>query len=190
MWFPFRKKQDLIITLYKNNKPINIKTTLKYIINSKDNTTNFTIIGNEYLTIKAEKKGNLDEILNIKFSLKNEQKENYFVKNKIKFVISDNNNNKLYSSSPILDDGTFESTNIPLYLLKPSYNACFYDLSGRLLGIYLKTIDGIKYKEENSRFEFEMSDGDKIDLFDYSEITQNFSFIDYKNAGVKIALSI
>ena len=132
----------------------------------------------------------MDEILNIKFSLKNEQKENYFVKNKIKFVISDNNNNKLYSSSPILDDGTFESTNIPLYLLKPSYNACFYDLSGRLLGIYLKTIDGIKYKEENSRFEFEMSDGDKIDLFDYSEITQNFSFIDYKNAGVKIALSI
>lgn len=183
------KKQDLIITLYKNDNPIIIKSTLKFIINSKDNTANFTYIENEYLTIKAEKMGKLDDILNIKFTLKNEQKQNYFVKNKIKFVISANNN-KLYSSSPILDNGTFESTNIPLYLLKPSYNACFYDLNERLLGIYLKTIDGMQYKDENSTFEFTMPDGDRIDLYDYSEITKNFSFIDYKNAGVKIALSI
>ena len=183
------KKQDLIITLFKNNQPKIIKATLKYIINSQDNTANFTIIGNEYLTIKAENMGKLDDVLNIKFCLKNEQKQNYFVNNKIKFVIS-NKNNKLFSSSPILDNGTFESTNIPLYLLKPSYNACFYDSNDRLLGIYLKTIDGMQYKDENSRFEFTMPDGDKIDLYDYSEITKNFSFIDYKNAGVKIALSI
>ena len=183
------KKQDLIITLFKNNQPKIIKATLKYIINSQDNTANFTIIGNEYLTIKAENMGKLDDVLNIKFCLKNEQKQNYFVNNKIKFVIS-NKNNKLFSSSPILDNGTFESTNIPLYLLKPSYNACFYDSNDRLLGIYLKTIDGMQYKDENSRFEFTMPDGDKIDLYDNSEITKNFSFIDYKNAGVKIALSI
>ena len=183
------KKQDLIITLFKNNQPKIIKATLKYIINSQDNTANFTIIGNEYLTIKAENMGKLDDVLNIKFCLKNELKQNYFVNNKIKYVIS-NKNNKLFSSSPILDNGTFESTNIPLYLLKPSYNACFYDSNDRLLGIYLKTIDGMQYKDENSRFEFTMPDGDKIDLYDYSEITKNFSFIDYKNAGVKIALSI
>ena len=176
------KKQDLIITLFKNNQPKIIKATLKYIINSQDNTANFTIIGNEYLTIKAENMGKLDDVLNIKFCLKNEQKQNYF-------VIS-NKNNKLFSSSPILDNGTFESTNIPLYLLKPSYNACFYDSNDRLLGIYLKTIDGMQYKDENSRFEFTMPDGNKIDLYDNSEITKNFSFIDYKNAGVKIALSI
>ena len=173
------KKQDLIITLYKNDNPIIIKSTLKFIINSKDNTANFTIIENEYLAIKAEKMGKLDEVLNIEFSLKNELNPNYFANNKIKFVISANNN-KLYSSSPILDNGTFESTNIPLYLLKPSYNACFYDLNERLLGIYLKTIDGMQYKDENSTFEFTMPDGDRIDLYDYSEITKNFSFIDYR----------
>ena len=185
----FNKKQELIITLYKNNSPINIKTTLKYIIDSKENGANLNIVGNEYLNIKAEKTGEIDKVLNIKFSLKNEQNPNYFVNNKIKFVISANNTT-LFSSSPILDNGTFESTNIPLYLLNPSYNAFFYDLNDRLLGIYYKTIDGIVYKNDNSLFEFTMPDGTNIELYDNSEITKNFSFIDYKNAGVQIALSI
>ena len=121
--------------------------------------------------------------------MKNEQNPNYFVNNKIKFVISANNTT-LFSSSPILDNGTFESTNIPLYLLNPSYNAFFYDLNDRLLGIYYKTIDGLVYKNDNSLFEFTMPDGTNIELYDNSEITKNFSFIDYKNAGVQIALSI
>ena len=185
----FEKKQDLIITLYKNNQPINIKTTLKYIIDSNDSSAIFIIVGNEYLKIKAEKMGKLDEVLNIKFSLKNELNPNYFANNKIKFVISANNN-KLFSSSPILDNGTFDSTNIPLYLLKPRYNAFFYDLNGRLLGIYEKAIDGMVYENDNSLYEFTMPDGTNIELYDRSEITKNFSFIDYKNAGVEIALSI
>ena len=82
--------------------------------------------------------GKLDEVSNTKFTLKNEENLNYFKNHKIKFVIS-NNNNKLFSSSPILDNGTFESTNIPLYLLKPSYNVCFYDSNDKLVGIYEKT---------------------------------------------------
>jgi len=110
----FEKKQDLIITLYKNNQPINIKTTLKYIIDSNDSSAIFIIVGNEYLKIKAEKMGKLDEVLNIKFSLKNELNPNYFANNKIKFVISANNN-KLFSSSPILDNGTFDSTNRAIF---------------------------------------------------------------------------
>ena len=83
---------------------------------------------------------------------------NYFKNHKIKFVIS-NNNNKLFSSSPILDNGTFESTNIPLYLLKPSYNVCFYDSNDKLVGIYEKTLE---FKDEKSQFTFTMSDGAEI----------------------------
>ena len=180
------KQQELLITVNKRNHPIDIKTTLKKVIDSPNLIASFSIGGNEYLIIRAQKMGKLDEVLNIKFTLKNEENLNYFKNHKIKFVIS-NNNNKLFSSSPILDNGTFESTNIPLYLLKPSYNVCFYDSNDKLVGIYEKTLE---FKDEKSQFTFTMSDGAEIDFYDHSEITKNFSFIDYKNAGVKIALSI
>ena len=90
------KQQELFITVNKRNHPIDIKTTLKKVIDSPNLIASFSIGGNEYLIIKKQKMGKLDEVLNIKFTLKNEENLNYFKNHKIKFVIS-NNNNKLFT---------------------------------------------------------------------------------------------
>ena len=80
--FYFERQQNLQITLNKNNTRIQINTTLGNIIGSTNCTFSEKYYGEETLVIKAEKMGQEEDLLNIKFTLREINSDpNFFVNN-------------------------------------------------------------------------------------------------------------
>ena len=186
--FFFERQQNLIITLKKNNYQININTTLGSIIGINHCTFKHKINENEYLMIKAENVAQIDESLKIDFSLKEKNSsKNYFVENKYLFIIT-NNSQKLYQSEYINNNGAFNPINIPIALLKPYYTINFYNSRNQLIATINETLTD-KYLQKNKPSKL-IPINNYLFLYDNSTITKKATFIDYINAGVKIALSI
>ena len=186
--FFFERQQNLIITLKKNNYQININTTLGSIIGINHCTFKHKINENEYLMIKAENVAQIDESLKIDFSLKEKNSsKNFFVENKYLFIIT-NNSQKLYQSEYINNNGAFNPINIPIALLKPYYTINFYNSRNQLIATINETLTD-KYLQKNKPSKL-IPVNNYLFLYDNSTITKKATFIDYINAGVKIALSI
>ena len=186
--FFFERQQNLIITLKKNNYQININTTLGSIIGINHCTFKHKINENEYLMIKAENVAQIDESLKIDFSLKEKNSsKNFFVENKYLFIIT-NNSQKLYQSEYIHNNGAFNPINIPIALLKPYYTINFYNSRNQLIATINETLTD-KYLQKNKPSKL-IPINNYLFLYDNSTITKKATFIDYINAGVKIALSI
>ena len=186
--FFFERQQNLIITLKKNNYQININTTLGSIIGINHCTFKHKINENEYLMIKAENVAQIDESLKIDFSLKEKNSsKNFFVENKYLFIIT-NNSQKLYQSEYIHNNGAFNPINIPIALLKPYYTINFYNSRNQLIASINETLSD-KYLQKNKPSKL-IPINNYLFLYDNSTITKKATFIDYINAGVKIALSI
>ena len=186
--FFFERQQNLIITLKKNNYQININTTLGFIIGINHCTFKHKINENEYLMIKAENVAQIDESLKIDFSLKEKNSsKNFFVENKYLFIIT-NNSQKLYQSEYIHNNGAFNPINIPIALLKPYYTINFYNSRNQLIATINETLTD-KYLQKNKPSKL-IPVNNYLFLYDNSTITKKATFIDYINAGVKIALSI
>ena len=186
--FFFERQQNLIITLKKNNYQININTTLGSIIGINHCTFKHKINENEYLMIKAENVAQIDESLKIDFSLKEKNSsKNFFVENKYLFIIT-NNSQKLYQSEYINNNGAFNPINIPIALLKPYYTINFYNSRNQLIATINETLTD-KYLQKNKPSKL-IPINNYLFLYDNSTITKKATFIDYINAGVKIALSI
>ena len=186
--FFFERQQNLIITLKKNNYQININTTLGSIIGINHCTFKHKINENEYLMIKAENVAQIDESLKIDFSLKEKNSsKNFFVENKYLFIII-NNSQKLYQSEYINNNGAFNPINIPIALLKPYYTINFYNSRNQLIATINETLTD-KYLQKNKPSKL-IPINNYLFLYDNSTITKKATFIDYINAGVKIALSI
>ena len=186
--FIFERQQNLIITLKKNNYQININTTLGSIIGINHCTFKHKINENEYLMIKAENVAQIDESLKIDFSLKEKNSsKNFFVENKYLFIIT-NNSQKLYQSEYIHNNGAFNQINIPIALLKPYYTINFYNSRNQLIATINETLTD-KYLQKNKPSKL-IPINNYLFLYDNSTITKKATFIDYINAGVKIALSI
>ena len=186
--FFFERQQNLIITLKKNNYQININTTLGSIIGINHCTFKHKINENEYLMIKAENVAQIDESLKIDFSLKEKNSsKNFFVENKYLFIIT-NNSQKLYQSEYIHNNGAFNPINIPIALLKPYYTINFYNSRNQLIATINETLTD-KYLQKNKPSKL-IPVNNCLFLYDNSTITKKATFIDYINAGVKIALSI
>ena len=188
--FIFEKQQDIEITLKKNDKEIKINTTLGGIVGSRNSKVVYKYAGDESFVIKATKLGNWEDLLDVKFVLKEDnqqEKSNFFVKNKFYYFITCNNK-KIYKSSFISKDGTFENIYIPTWILQPNYTISIYNSFNQYIYSFINSIEqikshqkiGIKIPINNKSFFLE----------DKSVIIQNFSFIDYINSGIKIALSI
>ena len=187
----FEKQQNLQITIYRNNFPININTTLGCIVGSRHSTYIYKYDGNETLIIKGEKMGQNDDILDIKFCLKENgyEKSNYFFNNKMIYVITCKDK-KIYSSEEISNDGTFLPIKIPTCLLLPFYTVSFYNSYNQLVITFNKSIQEINSQIEKLQAKIPISNNNYLFLYDYSEITQDFTFLDYLKAGVRICLSI
>ena len=186
--FFFERQQNLIMTLKKNNYQININTTLGSIIGINHCTFKHKINENEYLMIKAENVAQIDESLKIDFSLKEKNSsKNFFVENKYLFIIT-NNSQKLYQSEYIHNNGAFNPINIPIALLKPYYTINFYNSRNQLIAKINETLSD-KYLQKNKPSKL-IPVNNYLFLYDNSTITKKATFIDYINAGVKIALSI
>jgi hypothetical protein len=187
----FEKQQNLQITINKNNQPININTTLGCIIGARHSTYTNKFLGNETLIIKGEKMGQNDDFLEVKFTLKENGNEysNYFLNNKMTFIITCKEK-KLYSSEEISPDGKFAPVKIPICLLMPVYTVSFYNVYNQLVTSFNKTIQEIVNSKEKLQLKIPINNNNFLYLYDYSEISQNFTFLDFIKAGVRIGLSI
>ena len=186
----FEKEQNIQIIIYKNNSPITIDTTLGCIIGSRFCTFVKKYDGNETLVIRAEKMGKNDIAVDIKFSMKeNGQDSNYFIDNKLIYSIICKDR-KIYSSEAISNEGLFNSIQIPACLLQPFYTVNFYNCYNQLISTFNKNIDEIKSDQDKLQLKIPLSHNNFIFLYDYSEIKENYSFLDYISAGVRIGLSI
>ena len=188
--FFFEKQQKLYITLNKNNTPFKINISLGSIIGSKDCTFSQNFLNDESLIIKAEKLENEENLITLKFNLKEINADpNFFVDNELFYLITSKSID-IYESSEVQIDGNFIPVPIPTNLLQPSYTVSFYYLSNnQLVFKYNRSIQQIKHHEKfqstillpNNRY---------LLLEDNSEIIKKYTFIDYIISGVKIALSI
>ena len=187
----FEKQQNLQITINKNNQPININTTLGCIIGARHSTYTNKFLGNETLIIKGEKMGQNDDFLEVKLALKENGNEysNYFLNNKMTFIITCKEK-KLYSSEEISQDGKFAPVKIPICLLMPFYTVSFYNVYNQLVTSFNKTIQEVVNSKEKLQLKIPINNNNFLYLYDYSEISQNFTFLDFIKAGVRIGLSI
>ena len=187
----FEKQQNLQITIYKNNCPININTTLGCIIGSRRSTYIYKFDGNETLIIKGEKMGKNDDILDVKFCLKENgyEQSNYFYNNKLIYIITCKDK-KIYSSEEISNKGKFAPIQIPTCLLLPFYTVSFYNSYNQLVTSFNKTIQDINNSNDKLQLKIPIANNNYLFLYDYSEITLNYTFLDYIRAGVRICLSI
>ena len=187
----FEKQQNIQITINKNNQPININTTLGCIIGARHSTYTNKFSGNETLIIKGEKMGQNDDFLEVKFALKENGNEysNYFLNNKMTFIITCKEK-KLYSSEEVSPDGKFAPVKIPICLLMPFYTVSFYNVYNQLVTSFNKTIQEVVNSKEKLQLKIPINNNNFLYLYDYSEISQNFTFLDFIKAGVRIGLSI
>ena len=186
----FEREQKIKIIIYKKKLTSFVETTLGCIIGSRDSTFSKKYEGNETLVIKAEKMGKNDTSVDFKFTLKeNGMDSNYFVKNnKIIYVIS-NKDKKLYSSESIGYNGQFNNVQIPCFLLYPFYTVNFYN-NNKLIGNFNKSVDDIKRNPNCIQIKMPVKNNSLLFLYDNSEVKENFTFLDYIAAGVRIGLSI
>ena len=188
--FIFGKEQNLKITLKKNNKEIKLITTLGRIVSSKNSTVVYKYAGDELLIIKAKKKGKYEDLLDVKFQIilkENNLQQYYFSNNKYYYFITCNNE-KVYKSSLISNDGTFDNIYIPTCILQPNFMVSFYNSENQLIISFNRNTDDIK---SNQKFQLAIPLMNKVlYLEDKSQIIKNFSFVDYIKSGIKIALSI
>ena len=187
----FEKQQNLQITINKNNYPITINTTLGCIIGARHSTYINKYAGNETLIIKGEKMGQNDDFLDMKFVLKENgyDQSNYFFNNKITYIVTCKDK-KLYSSEEISNEGKFETARIPTCLLMPYYTVSFYNAYNQLTGSFNKTIQEIDSSKDKLQLKIPIINNNFLFVYDYSEITQNFTFLDFIKAGVRICMSI
>ena len=186
--FIFEKQQNIEITLKKNGNEIKFFTTLGYIVGSRDSIVTYKYDVDESLIIKAEKLEKLEDLLDVRFILKGKNLENnYFYNNKFYYFITCKNK-KVYKSSLISNDGTFDNIYIPTCILQPNYILSFYNSQKQLIVSFNRTTNDIKM---NQKIQLKIPISNKtLYLEDNSEIIKNFSFVDYIKSGVKIALSI
>ena len=190
----FEKEQNIQIIIYKNEKPITINTTLGCIVGSRHNTFIRKYEGNETLVIKAEKMGKNDIFVNIKYEMKENgfDNSNYFINNKLFYVITCKNN-KIYSSEAINNEGKFNPVEIPACLLEPYYTVSFYNSYNQLMSSFNKKVEEINTNQDNQdklQLKIPIYNNNLLFLYDYSEIKENYSFLDFITAGVQIGLSI
>ena len=187
----FEKEQKISIKIIKNNSQIEINTTLGCIVGCRYSTFIKKYLDDEIIIIKSEKMGKNENCFNIKFSLKiDSQQINYFLKNKIIFVIICKEH-KIYSSESINNDGTFNSIEIPSFLLLPFYTVNFYSSNNKIIGSFKKKINDLKISDTNRPLlKISISKNNILYVYDNSEIKKSYTFLDYITAGIRIGLSI
>ena len=183
--FYFGKQQIIEIIYHKNNSAIKFKIPLGYILGCLNCTLSISLGGKIILVVKGERLLNTDYLLNVKISLKERDNSDYFVNRKIFFLITCGNKN-IYKSAEIMDNGDFIPIQIPIFLLQPSYTIIFYNYNNEQKFCYNRLIKDI----QPSKCEINFLDGKFFDLYDNSEIIKKYTFFDYLEAGIQIALSI
>lgn len=203
--FGKEQKLELVIEIndsnYSGSYPLNI--TIGEIIGNENSAKLFYIKGNneeEILEIKAKKIDKKVKYLTIHFNIKitnpnitDEERDKYFCeeKNKIYFTV-EQDKKRLYESETYTDDGKFNMVQIPLNILKPEFFIAFYNWKNKCIGELKTNVNELVDENKNGKIFFikQISLDYKLNIYNYSSIKDEITFLDYINKGVKIDLDI
>ncbi len=181
------KQQNLQITINKNNIPKIINTSLDSIINAPNSTFTMNLINDELFVVKAEKLGVDEGILNIFITIKNEQEPNYFIDNKLYYLVTCRNCD-IYRSAEIRNNGAFVPSQIPICLLQPNYTISFYNFRDEPVFSITRTIQKVIHSKKAKKNL--IVNEELLVLEDYSAVSKKLMLTDYLDAGIKLAISI
>ena len=211
--YSFQKYQKLNIMVtindLKETKKYPFNITIGEIIGSEKSSKLFYIKGDnnkeeEILEIRAEKMKKNILYLTIHFNLKivsneegveieDEVKEKYCIseKNKLYFVV-EQDNKMLYESESFTDDGKFNMVQIPLNLINQKFSISFFNWKNQKLSSINTSINELtdKTKEGEIYFSKQLSLNDKLNIYNYSSIKEEITFLDYIYKGMKLGLDI
>ena len=200
MEYFFEKEQTIVFDFYiisgdnnSNNISFEIVTSLGAIVGSRKNTLirKLSENTNEEILIKADKLKESKGYLNVQFDINSniplDLKEG---KNKIFYLIS--NNQKIYSSEALGDNGKFTVINIPINLLTPNFKIQFFDCQKKCVGNIQTTLEQFSNKEynEKNKINLILSKNRTLILTNKSFISIKYTFLDYLKSGVHLGLSI
>ena len=189
----FEKEQPLLIEIIKINKNIpiefQIKTTLGCIMGSKKNTISEKISDSdsEILVLEAEKFEKTEEVITIKFEIKTSRRDFIFDNVKYKMYYEIYSDIILYRSECLNDKGIFDIVKIPLGLFKDNkIKILFYKNTRKVVGNFNLTIEEFT-NGKILNFDF---NGVSFKVKSKSQLSKNYTFIDYLKAGIQIGLEI
>ena len=110
------------------------------------------------------------------------------IDNKISFNII-SNGRKVYSSESISSYGQFKTAYIPSSLLEPQFDIAFLNCRQELIVSKNETIQ--TFTEPSNRIYLTLNvNNNQYNIFNQSQLLNQYSFIDYIKNGVQIKLSI
>ena len=188
----FEKEQPLLIEIIKiergNTMKYEINTTLGCVMGSRNNTFERTISStdNEILALKGEKFEKSEEVLNVKFEIRTHNYISYSdIKSKMYYEIF--SNKILYRSECLNDEGIFDNVKIPVGLFKDNnLKIIFYKHTRKEVGNFKLSISEFI----NGEIYNVKTNGISYQIISKSQLTKNYTFVDYLKAGVQIGLSV
>ena len=188
----FERQQYLNITILKDGITSSYsQIPLGLIVGSPKGTYNASVeYSNINITIKAMGLTDTNSFMDINLYAQNLDSDFTEIKNKISFRISGKSGNIIYQSESVNYKGGFDSIQIPLALLEPSFNITFTDCYQKDIIYKQETPDSFVNNNPNSIYLGLISNNSRINIKNNSKIIRNFNFIDYLKSGVTIKLTI
>ena len=188
----FEILQLMRITLFKNGKNIgSFSPYLDMIVGSPNSTfrTNLSPDKPEFITISAQGITDCNNLIMLNLMVKSNKNIDFKNNNnKISFMIT-SNNRKVYKSELISNYGQFKNKSIPKDLLEPQFEISFLNSKGEK--IVTKSETPLNFTQHNNQVYLTLSiNNNDYYIFNNSESSLQYSFIDYIKNGVQIGLSI
>ena len=190
--FFFESLQLMRITLFKNAKNIGSFTPyLDMIVGSPNSTfrTNLSPDKPEFIIISAQGITDCNNLIMLNFMVKSNKNIDFNNQNnKISFMIT-SNNRKVYKSELISKDGQFKTKSIPKDLLDPQFDVSFYNSNAEK--IVTKSETPLSFTQHNNQVYLTVNiNNNDYYIYNNSESSLQYSFIDYIKNGVQMGLSI
>ena len=178
-----------------------IFTSIGEIVGSENSTKYFNFSDTEEkIEVRAQSKKTRMKYLTIHFLIKvssqNDKVEEEYFKNaeyKLYFKIGVNNNKTIiYESEAFTDDGKFNIVQIPLWILKSNFSILFFNHKNQNIGTIDTSINELSDSSKKNKIIFQkrLSLNAALNIFNYSSIKDEITFLDYIKNGVRIALDI
>lgn len=112
-------------------------------------------------------------------------------KNKFYYLIE--NNTTLYQSEAVSNNGKFNTTLIPLYLLTPDFRIIFQNFNHTPISSFTTSANELINANDDNllvTIPFPVTEDLSVELTNKTKLKQKYSFVDYLKHGVQIGLAI
>ena len=203
-YFGKEQKINLELMIKSNSfKSFNIYTTIGEIVGNENSTKRFNIMNrDEIVEVKAIKVKTKMKYLTIHFNLTlsrtegnitKSQEEEYYKNEKYKIYFKvEKNNSILYESEAFTDDGKFNIVQIPLDIISSDFFISFFNSKNQNVGKIKTNINQLVNPKSQKKlfFQIRLSLKDVLNIYNFSSIKEEITFLDYIKNGVRVALDI